>query len=160
MDNYVFFWGEKEKFGFMSNFYPCKFTVGTNTFNCSEQYFMKMKQEVFDNSNHALGEKIMNETNPIKIKKLGREVSNYNEQVWNQQRYKHMYNGNYLKYSQNPELKNQLLATGSKILVEASPYDKIWGIGWTKVSALANINSWGQNLLGKVLMELRAKLSV
>ena len=56
------------------------------------------------------------------------------------------------------ELKAKLLATGEKILVEASPYDKIWGIGFNKSNALVNKSKWGQNLLGKVLMEVRNKL--
>ena len=69
-----------------------------------------------------------------------------------------MYDGVYAKFSQNPELKTQLLATGEKVLVEASPYDKIWGIGFNKSDALTSKAKWGQNLLGKVLMEVRNKL--
>lgn len=154
-DNYIFFWGENDKFGFLSNFYPAKFTHNTKNFNCSEQYFMKMKQEMFDPDNKVLANSIMNETKPKQIKRFGRQVSNYNENVWNTNRYVHMLNANYLKFTQNPELKQKLLDTENKILVEASPYDKIWGIGFTKAKALENKNLWGQNLLGKVLMELR-----
>lgn len=155
---YIFFWGEKEIFGFLSNFYPTTFSVDNKTFNCSEQYFMKKKQELFDPSNQVLAADIMNESNPKNIKNYGRKVKNFTEQTWNVNKYKSMYDGVYAKFLQNPELKAKLLATGEKILVEASPYDKIWGIGFNKSDALVNKSKWGQNLLGKVLMEVRDKL--
>ena len=156
--DYLFFWGEKDAFGFLSNFYPSTFTTDGQIFNCSEQYFMKKKQELFDPLNQKLASDIMNETNPKNIKNYGRQVNNFAESIWNINKYKSMYDGVYAKFSQNPELKTQLLATGEKVLVEASPYDKIWGIGFNKSDALTSKAKWGQNLLGKVLMEVRNKL--
>ena len=88
------------------------------------------------------------------------EVKNFNEGVWNTHKYKIMYSGVYAKFTQNPELKIRLLATGEKFLVEASPYDKIWGIGYNKSDALPNINNWGQNLLGQILMEVRTNIKL
>ncbi|MDE6363162.1 MAG: NADAR family protein, partial [Lachnospiraceae bacterium] len=66
-------------------------------------------------------------------------------------------NGNYLKFSQNPQLKNFLLHPGNKVLVEASPYDGIWGIKMAQTEQTAqNPLHWrGQNLLGFALMEVR-----
>jgi ribA/ribD-fused uncharacterized protein len=156
---YLFFWGENDVYGFLSNFYQTNFSVNGNNFNCSEQYFMKKKQELFNESNDVLANLIMKETNPKNIKKYGRQVKNFNEEIWNINKYKYMYEGVYAKFTQNPELKQKLLATGKKILVEASPYDKIWGIGFNKSDALNNKSKWGQNLLGKVLVEVRDKLS-
>lgn len=155
---HIFFWGEKSTFGLFSNFYPCTFAVGGATYNCSEQYFMKKKQELFDPHNQLLATNIIRETNPTNIKRFGRQVKNFNEQIWNQHRYKFMYDAVYAKFTQNLEFRTTLLATGDKILVEASPYDRIWGIGYTKSNALANKDKWGQNLLGMILMELRSKL--
>jgi ribA/ribD-fused uncharacterized protein len=155
---YLFFWGEKKTGGFLSNFYPSTFTINTDTFNCSEQYFMKKKQELFDPKNNVLGTQIMNETNPKDIKKYGRQVKNFTEDKWNMHKYKFMYDGVYAKFSQNPQLKVKLLETGDKILVEASPFDRIWGIGFSETNAIVNKSKWGENLLGKILMEIREKL--
>ena len=155
---YIFFWGEHSKDGYMSNFYPSEFTINNQKFNCSEQYFMKKKQELFDPNNILLATNIMKETKPKDIKKFGRQVKNFNDAIWNQHKVKEMHDGIYAKFSQNPELKLKLLSTGDKILVEASPYDKIWGIGFSKDNALLNKDKWGQNLLGKVLMQVRKEL--
>lgn len=154
--NYIFFWVEKKAYGYFSNFYPVKFSQNNITYNCSEQYFMKKKQELFDGNNIELGNKIMNETNPMNIKKYGRSVKNYDETQWNQHRYNIMKEALILKFS-DPYLKNKLLETENKILVEASPYDNIWGIGLDEVSAKKiPPNQWkGSNLLGKALMEVR-----
>jgi ribA/ribD-fused uncharacterized protein len=155
---YLFFWSDKDIVGYLSNFYPSTFTVDKLTYNCSEQYFMKKKQELFDSTNLVLATKIMNETNPKNIKKYGRQVKNFSEETWNLHKRNAMYSGVFAKFLQNPDLKAKLLATGNKTLVEASPYDKIWGIGYTKLDALKNKDSWGQNLLGQVLMEVRSKI--
>lgn len=158
--NYCFFWSEFAQDGFLSNFYPSKFIVDNNTFNCNEQYFMKKKQELFDSSNIKLAASIMNETNPKNIKKFGRQVNYYNDEIWNKHKIKIMYDGALAKFSQNPELKTKLLATGEKILVEASPYDRIWGIGFNKDDAIKNKEKWGQNLLGQVLMQVRNEFKI
>jgi hypothetical protein len=155
---YIFFWSERDAEGYLSNFYPSIFVVDGKTFNCSEQYFMKRKQELFDPTNLDLANKIMNETNPKEIKKYGRLVKNFNEKTWDLNKREAMYSGVLAKFSQNPELKVKLLATRNKILVEASPYDRIWGIGYAKYDALENKDKWGFNLLGLVLSDVRAKL--
>jgi len=156
---YLFFWGENKINGFLSNFYPTKFIIDNLTYNCSEQYFMKKKQELFDKTNNILATNIMNETNPKNIKNYGRQVKNFSDDIWNINKYKIMYDGVFAKFSQNHELKIKLLNTGNMYLVEASPYDKIWGIGFNQSNALNNKNKWGQNLLGKILMKVRDKLN-
>ena len=67
---------------------------------------------------------------------------------------------NLLKFSQNQNFKDFLLSTGDKILVEASPYDRIWGIGMLETDNRAeNPLLWnGENLLGFALMEVRDQL--
>lgn len=69
-----------------------------------------------------------------------------------------MYNACYAKFSQNSKLKDFLLGTGNSEIVEASPVDNIWGIGFSSYKAMENTDKWGQNLLGKTLMKVRAVL--
>jgi hypothetical protein len=154
-DNYIFFWG-----GFLSNFYPASFTVDNIAYNCSEQYFMKKKQETFDSSNDYLATNILKETNPKYIKNYGRKVKNFDEKKWSEVRYDIMKKGVYEKFSQNKQLKDLLLNTNDKTLVEASPFDKIWGIGLNEDNAkVTHPCKWtGLNLLGKILMEVRSEL--
>lgn len=160
--NYLFFWGEKNTNGYLSNFYPCEFIVDGLKYNCSEQYFMKKKQELFDSSNKTLGEQIMAETNPKQIKNYGRAVKNFNQTTWDKNKYQFMYQGVKAKFTYNSVLAKKLLDTKDKKLVEASPYDKIWGIGLSESDAkkLNEPTNWpGTNLLGKVLEQVRDELS-
>ena len=104
-------------------------------------------------------ENILNETDPKKMKKLGRRVNNFDDQKWNNIKYSIMVEILHCKFNSNEEIKNSLLQTKGKRLYEASPYDKIWGIGYGKsTAAKANPESFGENLLGKALMEVRDSL--
>ena len=69
-----------------------------------------------------------------------------------------MCEGNRAKFAQHPNLRRFLLDTGNRILVEASPVDKIWGIGLAQDDPRAqNPLQWqGLNLLGFALMKVRA----
>ena len=71
-----------------------------------------------------------------------------------------MLRGNRLKFSQDPELHRALLATGDTLLVEAAPYDRIWGVGLTagRASAVPEAQWPGTNLLGKALTQVRDEL--
>lgn len=91
------------------------------------------------------------------IKKLGREVANYNDAVWNGRRFNVVAVANREKFAQNEHLKAVLMATGNTVMVEASPYDKIWGIGLAANHPDAqNPAKWrGLNLLGQVLTQLK-----
>ncbi len=122
----------------------------------SEQYMMYCKAALFEDADIAV--KIMKISDPKVIKSLGRKIKNYDDKIWNEYKYKIVVNGNYFKFSQSAQLKSILLNTDTKILVEAASYDRIWGIGYSKTEALANIDNWGQNLLGKALMEVRSIL--
>ncbi len=73
---------------------------------------------------------ILTETDPYKIKKYGRKVKNFDNKIWDKVKYDIMYQANILKYSQNEDLLKLLLSTEGNKLVEASPYDSIWGIGF------------------------------
>jgi ribA/ribD-fused uncharacterized protein len=105
--------------------------------------------------------KILSTHDPKLIKKYGREVKNFDFEKWDKNKYKIVLNGNYLKFSQNDKIKKILLDTGNNLIAEAASYDNIWGIGLNEHDALNTpINKWsGQNLLGKVLMEVRSMLN-
>lgn len=150
-EDYLFFWN-----GIYSNWYPCKFTVDGIEYNCSEQYMMHLKALCF--SDHETAADIMRSTSPREQKALGREIKNYNQEAWDLVKFETVKNGCRAKFEQNPDLKKQLLANRGKIFVEASPYDRIWGIGFAKHEALANKPLWGENLLGKLLTELSNEL--
>lgn len=162
-DTKILFYSENNNYGYMSNFYPSRIKENLREYNCNEQYFMKKKQELFDPTNITLANKILNNNDPKEIKKFGRQVKNYNDDIWNNARYEIMKNGLRLKFSQNPVLKQSLLATGNKNLYEASPYDKIWGTGYNADETLNKFNlnkqnELGQNLLGRALEEIRQEL--
>lgn len=160
MTEYIFFYGHNpnEPYGCFSNFYPSNFTVDGKNYTCSEQYFMKKKQELFDPTNEQLANKIMETTNPASIKKFGRQVKNYNDTIWNTNRYQIMVDALKAKFNQNPNLKQILMSTGNKQLAETTSRDKIWAIGLDMNDPKRfDETQWkGQNLLGKALMEARA----
>jgi len=95
---------------------------------------------------------------PRTVKQLGRQVPNFDEKVWNANRFKIVVEGNYYKFTQNDKLKRRLLETGQRELVEASPRDRIWGVGFGEKNAGRNRSKWGLNLLGKALMEVRERI--
>jgi ribA/ribD-fused uncharacterized protein len=105
-------------------------------------------------------QKIMNAETPKEMKALGRQVRNFDAFVWNKRAKQVVVQGNIHKFSQNDDLLKFLLSTGDKVLVEASPYDKIWGIGMSERDyGVDNPHNWkGMNWLGFALMEARDEL--
>lgn len=146
-----------------SQWYDCFFEVQGVRYHTSEQYMMAQKAALFGDD-EIRGE-IMAAEHPRDFKALGRKVRNFDAALWDREKHRIVLEGNLAKFSQNPELLEFLLGTGSSILVEGSPYDSVWGV---KISLddprVNNPNEWqGENLLGFILMEtrdvLRAKLS-
>ncbi len=169
-----FFWETASPF---SQWYPSKFTGSAymwdnefskqlikhgypenRIFNSTEQWMMYCKAMLFLDLETA--ERIISTTNPREIKNLGRQVTRFNEEVWYAFRWAIVYSGNKYKFTQNNDLKRTLFSTQGTTLVEASPYDKIWGIGLSKNDSKAQQRStWeGKNLLGEILTELRIEL--
>jgi ribA/ribD-fused uncharacterized protein len=107
-----------------------------------------------------IADQILATDNPAKHKDLGRLVKNYDDDIWAEVRFDIMVEGLYEKFNQNPELKRALLETRGTELVETNPNDRIWGIGLAASDPRAQLEeTWlGQNLLGKVLDEVRGKL--
>jgi len=102
-----------------------------------------------------LEENARSDTDPKHIKALGRRVSPFDEKTWVEHREEIVYHGNLYKFGQNGGLKKTLVETGDLILVEASPYDRVWGIGFKENKAMRERERWGLNLLGKALMRVR-----
>jgi hypothetical protein len=158
---YIYFWGHQPtKDGSigkscLSQWWPCHFEKEGINYNSSEQWMMAEKARAFLDT--EVLSKILKSKTPKEAKDLGRQVNNFSEDVWKLKSYSIVLEGNLLKFDQNPELKEYLLGTGDSIFVEASPYDKIWGIGMKQDDeGIDNPRNWkGKNLLGFALMEVR-----
>ncbi len=161
---FCFFWGHTpdERGAItqscLSQWWKAAFIYHDVRYCCMEQCMMAGKARLFDDA-AALAE-IMASDDPKVIKALGRKVQGFQEDVWNEVKYALIVAGNYSKFSQNPLLREFLLSTGNAVLVEASPYDRIWGIGLSADDPLAlDPGAWrGQNLLGFALMEVRDQI--
>lgn len=161
---YVFFWGHTGR-GYgpigaecLSQWYPAPFTDQGRIYPTAEHWMMVGKAELFGDDDIA--HKLMQSHDPGQAKALGRQVRGFDEAVWAAHRVERVVQGNRLKFEQNIELRQFLVRTGSKVLVEASPNDRIWGIGLAADDERARTPSqWrGENLLGFALMRVRGLL--
>lgn len=145
--------------GFLSNWYISFFESEGYNYFAMEQYIAHRKALTFGDL--EIAEKVMASTDFEEMKALGRQVRGYDNRVWNGIRQIVVYEGLLAKFGQNPELKQQLLATGDALLAEAEEYDAIWGIGLAMENENnRNPDAWeGQNLLGFALMQVRQKLA-
>ncbi len=161
---YLCFWGHTPKHkdivdkSCFSQWYPSVFEVDGYTYQNAEQFMMAQKAKLFEDD--EIFEKILKAENPKKVKALGRLVKNYNEEMWLERRFEIVVQGNLAKFSQNLDLKQFLLNTSDSVIVEASPVDKIWGIGLaTEDENAERPLLWnGLNLLGFALMDVRKQL--
>jgi len=151
-DKFVFFYG-----GPFSQWYPSKFTIDDIKYNTAEQYMMASKADYFGDEPTLA--KILKSKDPSEQKALGRQVAGFNVEAWSAVSKGYVYKGNMAKFS-DPALKQILLSTGDKELVEASPYDKIWGIGLGQDNPdRFDKSKWrGLNWLGETLMKVRNDL--
>ncbi len=144
--------------GPFSQWHACNFTLDKTQYNCAEQYMMHQKALLFKDEESA--QRILGSFSPMEEKRIGREVKGFKHEIWVPAREKVVYQGNHAKFTQNPALLRILMETKGTTLVEASPYDTIWGIGLAEDELDAwNEKHWrGQNLLGKILTQLREDL--
>ena len=134
------------------------FEVDGIRYATAEHFMMAEKARLFHDE--ATLSKIIDARSPAIAKKLGRQVASFDDQIWRQHRYEIVVRGNRAKFSQHEELKTFLLQTGDRLLVEASPFDRIWGIGMAAIDPNAEKPQFwkGLNLLGFALMEVRELL--
>ena len=152
-DKYIFFWN-----GIYSQWYESPIFIDGINFNCCEQYMMYRKALLFYDNDTA--ERIMLTSHPRDQKELGRSVKNFDKNQWDSVNFQIVYKANYYKFTQHENLKKELLSTGNKIIVEASPFDKIWGIGLGEKDEKCNdpVEWKGQNLLGWAITLVRQEL--
>lgn len=144
--------------GWPSQWYECRFEVYGMKFNCAEQFMMAEKAKVF--GDYASLQAILKAAYPRAQKAIGRRVVGFDETVWQSVCRGIVYSGNLAKFEQNADLRERLLATGDRIIAEASPTDTIWGIGLTNGDPRAKDPAqWrGKNWLGIALMQVRDEL--
>jgi len=152
---HIYFWSD---YDYLSNFYPSKFIVDNYIYRFNEEYIMRQKALLFKDYNSEV--LIRTAQTPYQIKKIGRNIINFNETIWLENRDRILYEGLMEKFLQNNNLKELLINTNDKYLVEASKYDKIYGVGLEESDdKILNSKNWlGQNLLGEILMKVRRYL--
>ena len=158
-DEYVFFYKD-----WLSNYQRTKFDIEWKgvkyTFTSTEQGFMYIKAITF--GDNVTAQKILNTDDPNRCRKLGRQVKGYNDAEWAKIRYDVFYTLNWAKYTQDKKLQEKLLDPqfDGKKFVEASPIDKIWGIGYAEDNPNIEFTDmyWGKNYLGRILTNIRKRL--
>lgn len=129
--------------------------IGT-IFPTAEHRMMYGKAILFGDEDKA--NEILHAQTPNEVRKLGRQISGFDQTLWDTYSDKLVEASNYLKFTQCQELRDFLIDTGTDILVEAASYDRIWGVGYDASNAYQNRANWGLNKLGNALMRVRDRL--
>ncbi|MCI4066204.1 NADAR family protein [Micromonospora sp. R77] len=162
---YLFFWGHQPQKnggvgpGCLSQWWPAPFVVDGVRYATAEHYMMAGKARLF--GDEAIVAQMLTAPHPGAVKALGRQVRDFDQATWEAHRFDLFVAGNVAKFSQHPDLGQHLSRTGDRVLVEASPLDRVWGIGLPATDPRAHDPAqWrGQNLLGFALMQVRARLA-
>lgn len=141
--------------GCLSQWWPAPFRIGDQEYPTAEHFMMYSKANLF--GDEEVAKKIMETESCRDVKALGRQVKDFDSDLWREHRFAVVLRGNLAKFSQNADLKNFIFSTGETVIVEASPYDNIWGIGLSEADARQQSpDQWGGlNLLGFALMRTR-----
>ncbi len=161
---FLYFWGHTNKQNelmgrfCLSQWYESSFVVDGITYLTAEHWMMAQKAHLFGDT--EIAQRILKATKPGEAKQLGREIHGFEEAGWEKARYEIVRRGNWHKFGQHPPLRDYLLRTAGRVLVEASPVDPVWGIGVAQDDPrAADVGAWpGLNLLGFALMEVRDEL--
>lgn len=142
----------------LSQWYAAGFAMDGIAYRTAEHYMMAEKARLFGDD--AALARILRSRFPAEVKRFGREISTFDDTLWQQKRFDIVVMGNLAKFSQNPALREYLLATHDAVIVEASPADAVWGIGLAEEHPyIVQPRLWpGLNLLGFALMEVRDRL--
>lgn len=162
---FLFFWGHTPSadgsvgVSCFSQWWMQDFEIDAVTYCCAEQYMMAEKARLFGDD--EMFHSIMGTSYPKEMKAYGRAVKNFDKEVWEQNCYRIVKTASRAKFSQNQELLEFLMNTGKRILVEASPRDRIWGIGMGRSNPDAeDPMKWrGRNMLGFALTQARDELT-
>ena len=128
------------------------------TFNCCEQFMMYGKAKLFGDEEAM--EDIMSTSNPRKQQAIGRQVKGFDQEIWDENARAIVTTGNYLKFTQNPDLLAKIMMYADHTFVEASPIDTIWGIGLSEDDDRAlDREQWeGKNWLGECITAVKEKI--
>jgi len=162
---WLMFWGHQPQkdgsvgAGSLSQWWPSRFTVDGVRYATAEHWMMAGKARLF--GDEAAVPAILAARTPAEAKNLGRLVRGFDDARWGAARFELVVQGNTAKFGRDPALRAYLLGTANRVLVEASPRDRIWGIGLGAADERAvDPSRWrGSNLLGFSLMEARARLA-
>jgi ribA/ribD-fused uncharacterized protein len=162
--DYFLFWGHTQKVegvvdrSCLSQWFPRAFVLDGVRYDTAEHFMMAEKARLFEDD--AALAAILEAKSPADAKALGRAVRNFDPGAWSSARFDAVVRGNVAKFGQHADLAAFLRGTGDTVIVEASPRDRIWGIGMGASNPDARVPArWrGQNLLGFALMEARARL--
>ncbi|KNB51242.1 hypothetical protein AC230_18785 [Streptomyces caatingaensis] len=162
---YVHFWGHRPRRdgsagpGCFSQWWPSPFTVDGVVYPTAEHWMMAGKARLFEDAEAEA--RVLAAGHPQQAKDAGRTVRGFDEEVWRRRRFALVVEGSVHKFAAHPELREFLLATGERVLVEASPLDRVWGIGLAAGDERAGdpVRWRGLNLLGFALMEARQRLA-
>ncbi|WP_367434904.1 NADAR family protein [Streptomyces celluloflavus] len=162
---YVHFWGHTPRrdgtlgASCFSQWWPSPFTVDGVEYATAEHWMMAGKARLFGDA--AAARRAIAASHPKQAKDAGRAVRGFDEEVWRRHRFALVVEGSLHKFGRDTALREFLLGTGSRVLVEASPQDRVWGIGLTADDErAADPARWrGLNLLGFALMEARQRLA-
>ncbi|WP_217162131.1 NADAR family protein [Streptomyces sp. AC512_CC834] len=161
---YLCFWGHRPlpdgRIGpsCLSQWWPSPFTVAGVQYASAEHWMMVGKARLFEDAEAE--RRVLAAGHPAEAKKAGRLVRGFDEAVWARERFRIVVAGSTHKFASDPALRAFLLNTGDRVLVEASPVDRVWGIGLsTTHEATTDPERWrGPNLLGFALMTARERL--
>ncbi|MEU2289073.1 NADAR family protein [Streptomyces sp. NPDC013178] len=161
---YLHFWGHRPRpdgqvgASCLSQWWPSPFVVDGITYATAEHWMMAGKARLFGDAEAE--KRALAAEHPSQAKKAGRLVRDFDEATWERERFRIVVEGSVHKFTAHPELRTFLLNTGERILVEASPVDRVWGIGLAADDeAASDPERWrGPNLLGFALMEARDRL--
>ncbi|MER5789248.1 NADAR family protein [Streptomyces sp. NPDC001980] len=161
---YLHFWGHRPRpdgrisASCLSQWWPSPFVVDGVEYATAEHWMMAGKARLFGDPEAERA--VLAAAHPAAAKKAGRLVRGFDEAIWQRERFGIVAEGSAHKFGAEPGLRDFLLGTGDRVLVEASPVDRVWGIGLAATDAGAeDPQRWrGLNLLGFALMEARARL--
>lgn len=142
----------------LSQWWPSEFTVRDIRYATAEHWMMAGKARLFGDAEAERA--ALSARTPAEAKKAGRLVRGFDEAVWHRERFGIVVEGSVHKFASDPALRSYLLSTGDRVLVEASPVDRVWGVGLAADDerALDPARWQGLNLLGFALMEARERL--
>lgn len=143
----------------LSQWWPATFTVEGRTYRSAEHYMMERKADLFGDT--ATATRILAAASPAEAKQLGRDARGFDSRAWRRHRFGIVVRGNEAKFDQDEALAGYLRSTGDAVLVEASPDDRVWGVGRALDDpAATDPRRWdGENLLGFALMTVRGRLA-